>query len=91
VDYPTVMLRDRDQLRGKERLSDVPDGGVLVIEVESGSPAEKAGIPTGANAPIITHIGGTQVRTPAEFYDAAKKQKGNVELRTDAGNFSVAE
>ena len=89
VDHATVLLRE--QQKGQDRLNGVPDGGVVVIEVETGSPADNAGVPLGENPPIITHVGTTRVHTPAEFYEAVKKLKGTVELKTDAGNFSVAE
>ncbi len=86
VDYATLLLKNA--FTGQERLSDVPDGGVLVISVDSGSPAANAGI--GPNA-IITHIGSTRVRNPAEFHEAVKNLKGTVEVRTDQDKHSVSE
>ena len=83
VDYTSLLLR-----AGQQRLGGLPDGGVLVTEVESGSPAANAGLAIDA---IITHIGGVRVRSPAEFYDVIRTLKGTVEIRTDGEKFTVGE
>ncbi|MBI3465013.1 MAG: trypsin-like peptidase domain-containing protein, partial [Planctomycetes bacterium] len=75
VDYATVLLIN--PVVGRERLRRVPEGGVLVIEVEPDSPAAAAGIELND---ILTHMGKTRVRNPAEFYEAAKKAQGKLEL-----------
>jgi serine protease Do len=63
VDYPSVADYSSDQ--------SMPDG-VMVREVEYGSPAEaaKLGDHTGT---IITEINGVAIRTPTEFYREAEK------------------
>jgi S1-C subfamily serine protease len=66
----------------------LPDGGVLVTEVESGSPSANAGLTADT---ILTHVGGIRVRSPAEFYEAIRNLKGTVEIKTDEEKVSVAE
>ena len=55
-------------------------GGVGVVEVEDGSPAEVAGLKKGQ---VITAVDGTPVRTPAAFAEAVARPKGPVKLETD--------
>jgi S1-C subfamily serine protease len=86
VEYTTVLMRDR--YRGQELLRRAPDGGVLVIAVESGSPAAEAGLTSDM---IVTHVGNTRVRNPAEFFKAAESAKGKVEVATDQGKFSISD
>jgi S1-C subfamily serine protease len=94
VDYTTILMRPKRAFLGTDRLKDVADGGVLVTEVESGSPAADAGIeadPELARNPIITHVGGTRVRNPGEFYEAVKNLKGTVDVKTDQDKHAVPE
>lgn len=94
VDYTTILMRQKRAFLGTDRLKEVADGGVLVTDVESGSPAADAGIEADselARNPIITHVGGTRVRNPGEFYEAVKNLKGTVELKTDQDKYSVPE
>lgn len=86
VDYATLLLRN--PFAGQERLGAVPEGGVLVIDVESGSRAADAGMEPNT---IITHVGGTRVRNPGEFYEAVKNLKGTVDVKTDQDKHSVPE
>jgi S1-C subfamily serine protease len=74
--------------RGQDRLMRAADGGVLVTEVESGSPAASAGIEPNT---IITHVGNTRVRNPAEFYKAVRNLKDTVNIKTDTDRYSVPE
>jgi serine protease Do len=62
VDYPSVGNYSGDQ--------SMPDG-VVVREVEKGSPAEAAKL--GDFTGTITEINGVAIRTPAEFYREAEK------------------
>lgn len=52
-----------------EALDMAPDSGVLLAQVESGSPAEKAGLSKGD---IITKVGTKSVGTPDELRDAVR-------------------
>lgn len=52
-----------------EAIDMAPDSGVLLSQVESGSPAEKAGL---SNGDIITKVGTTSVGTPDELRDAVR-------------------
>ncbi len=84
VDYVTVLMTN--SINAQTRLSEVPDGGVLVTHVESESPAARAQLE--ANT-IITHVGSTRVRNPIEFQQAVLRLKGTVELTTDEGKVPV--
>jgi S1-C subfamily serine protease len=76
VDYPTAVLPARELL---ER----PRGGfagtcVAVSEkVESGSPADQAGIKLGT---LISHVAGTPIETPDDFRRAVAGHTGDVSL-----------
>ncbi|MDR3632458.1 MAG: PDZ domain-containing protein [Isosphaeraceae bacterium] len=61
-------------------------GGVVVVEVEPDSPAEKAGLKKGQ---VITQIGTQRVRNPREFARIAAEIKDAVMLRTDLGEVTV--
>lgn len=50
---------------------------VGVVDVEQGSPAWKAGLRPGS---LISHVEGTPVRTPQEFFQAVKPHEGPVRL-----------
>lgn len=54
-----------------ERLGVKKSSGVVITEVENGSPAESAGLSAGD---VVTRVGGQQVRTAAEYRDAMKEQ-----------------
>jgi serine protease Do len=85
VDFTSVLLRSSAT---GQRLMDVPDGGVLVTDVQENSPAARAGI---APSTILTHIGGTRVHWPAEFHQAVKKLRGPVDVVIDGEKLTVAD
>jgi serine protease Do len=58
-------------------------GGVGVVEVESGSPADQAGLKKGL---VITEVDGRAVRNPADFAAAVADKKGPVTLTTELGD-----
>jgi serine protease Do len=70
VDHTSLLVQ-----RNNERHS-IPEG-VLIREVVSGSPADRAGLQPGR---IITHVNGQPVSTPAEYYHIVKTARGKVEL-----------
>ncbi|QEH37440.1 Periplasmic pH-dependent serine endoprotease DegQ precursor [Aquisphaera giovannonii] len=66
-----------------------PSGpGVLVSEVEDGSPADKAGL---KKLQVIRQVDGNPVTNPAEFAAAVAGTKGEVSLTTDSGPVTVPE
>jgi S1-C subfamily serine protease len=69
VDYASVLVQ-----RGRNPAGIPP--GVVVREVRTGSPADAALIQDA----LITHVNGQAVNTPAEFYRAAAKVIGPLEL-----------
>jgi S1-C subfamily serine protease len=56
--------------------------GVLIAEVEAGSPAATAGLKKGQ---IVHKVGDQNVRSPQEFHEAIANLKGPVSLETDRG------
>jgi len=69
VDYTSVLFQGQDR--------SIP-GGVLVREVEEGSPAAKANLQPDRD--LITEVNGLSVDTPAEFYREVRKTRGDLEL-----------
>lgn len=63
-----------------------PRGGVVVREIEPGSPAEKAGL---RQWQTIHEVAGREVDVPADFAKAVADQKGPVRLMTDRGPIVV--
>jgi S1-C subfamily serine protease len=61
-------------------------GGVVVVEVEEGSPSSAAGIKRGQ---LIRRIGEKQIRSPREFAEAVAGLEGPVTLDTDLGVVTV--
>lgn len=78
VDFTTARYRHLP-LRFLGR--DLP-AGVLVLEVEPGTPAGLTGLQTGD---FITHVNGMPVKTPKQFYDAVRSLKGDVALSVFEG------
>jgi len=60
--------------------------GVVVTEVEEGSPAAAAGI---KNGQLIRRVAGTGIRTPRDFAEAVATHDGPVTLETDLGSMTV--
>lgn len=75
VEYPTAF--EDFQLRANRREIDL-DGCVVISDVESDSPAWKEGLRSNM---VITHVGGTRVKTPREFQTAVSAKSGAVQLR----------
>lgn len=85
VDYASVLLRNSAT---GQRLFEVPDGAVLITEVQENSAAARAGItPNG----MLTHVGGVPVHWPADFHEAVKALKGPVEVIVDGETITVPE
>jgi serine protease Do len=82
VDYSSVL---RYPTFGNNFL-DRPNPGVLVTEVEEGSPAAIAGIKKGQ---LIQRVGDKNVATPHAFAEAVASQSGAVTLETGLGPVSV--
>jgi len=80
VDYTTVAESDTG-------LADRTyyDDGVLVTDVEEGTPAWNAGMRAGE---VISHVGAAAVHTPKDFRSATAERPGPVQLRVfnDSGN-----
>jgi serine protease Do len=64
----------------------VPPAGVVVTEVEDGSPAASAGLKKGQ---VIRRVGERPVLTPGAFAEAVAEQDGPVTLDTDRGAVTV--
>jgi serine protease Do len=60
--------------------------GVVVAEVEEGSPAAAAGIKKGQ---LIRKVGDQSVRSPRDFAEAIATLNGPVTLHTDLGNVTI--
>ena len=76
---PTRML-------GGDFVGALSMGGVVIVEVETGSPAEKAGLKQGQ---LIRSVEGKPVRSPAEFSKAIAGRDGPVTVLTDIGPVTV--
>jgi serine protease Do len=70
VDYVTAQ-------RGALSFPRLNSGLVVVTKVETESPAFKAGVAEGMR---VTHVGGTAVRTPKEFFAAVADRTDGVDL-----------
>ncbi|MGP0067990.1 MAG: trypsin-like peptidase domain-containing protein [Isosphaeraceae bacterium] len=82
VDYLTQRSLRVIGMQFEERMS----AGVVVTEVEEGSPAALAGLKKGQ---VIRRIGEQPVLTPRAFAEAVAKQAGPVTLDTDRGPVTV--
>lgn len=71
VDYASVVVHASRMPRSIPR-------GVVVIDVEPGSKADK--LKFAKNTTFITHVAGVAVNTPAEFYAVLSRQGGPVQL-----------
>lgn len=63
-----------------------PSGGVVVTEVEEGSPAASAGLKKGQ---LVRRAAGRLVVNPRAFAEAVAKEEGPVALETDLGSVTV--
>jgi serine protease Do len=84
VDYTTVVNSARADGKEYDIIGALAAGGVRISEMESGSPAETAGLKTDM---VITHVEDRPVRTPAEFAKAVAGRKGPVVVTT--GDFNL--
>jgi len=75
IDYPTAIT---DDLSGGGLDSAFFDAGVVVTDVEEGTPAWTSGVRPGQ---IISHVNGQAVRTPKQFRAAVANKSGDVRLR----------
>jgi S1-C subfamily serine protease len=78
IDYPTAVI-DLNRLEPLE--ATLPDGGVIVTEVEQNTPAWAAGLRAEM---LVTHVGRRAVRTPNQFRAAIAGKTGPVRLRMAA-------
>ena len=83
VDYTSLAVQ-----RGAFAPSAIPEG-VLIREVEPGSPADRERLPPDK---IITQVNGRPVQSPAGFYRATADARGQIELtvrKSDGGTEQV--
>jgi S1-C subfamily serine protease len=71
---------------GDGMLTAMARGGVVITEVEPGSPADKAGLKPGQ---IIRSVEGKPLRSPREFRQLAAGLRGPVNLETDLGAATI--
>lgn len=83
VDFSTVLGGSTFSDQVLEALA---RGGVGVIEVISGSPADAAGLKRGQ---LITEVEGKRVRNPAEFRKAVEGRQGPVRVKTESSEALV--
>jgi S1-C subfamily serine protease len=81
VEYSSVLFRSV-----AFNFPQKPVTGVVVLEVEEGSPAAAAGIKRGQ---LISRVGGEQIHSPQEFAEAVARREGPVILDTDLGQVTV--
>jgi S1-C subfamily serine protease len=84
IDYPSAHREGTLA----DRFLDLPSGGVLVIEVEEGSPASAAGM---KKDQLIRRVGDQLVRSPREFARAVADLRGPVKLETELGPVTIGE
>jgi S1-C subfamily serine protease len=82
VDYTSAL----NLLTFGPNFLDSPLPGVVVVEVEEGSPAASAGIKKGQ---LIRRVGDRNVRTPRDFAQAVATLDGPVTLQTDLGPVTI--
>jgi len=75
VDYPSAALEpfSRESLAGLSF-----DDGVIVTDVEEGSPTWEAGLRAGM---LVSHVGRREIHKPREFHEAVSSKTGPVQLR----------
>ena len=82
VDYTSTL----SSAHLRPRLARSRAAGVVVAEVEEGSPAAAAGIKKGQ---LIHKVGDKSLRSPRDFSEAVAKLEGPVTLQTDLGPVTV--
>ena len=83
VDYTSTLPH---ATFGPDLLNAMAGGGVVVVEVENGSPAEAAGLKRGQ---VIKAAEGKTIRGPRDFAATVATRKGPVLLHTDLGTMTV--
>jgi S1-C subfamily serine protease len=83
VDYTSVLAENTFT---DDILQAMAKGGVAVVEVRPGTPAEAAGLRRGQ---IVIRVEGKAVRRPDDFTEAVRDAKGPVTLETDRGPVTV--
>lgn len=83
VDYITLLA---NLPLGNDRWDQKDEGGVLIVSVDSDSPADKAGLKAGE---VIKKVGDKRVRSPREFATAVAKLKGPIKLETRSGPVTI--
>jgi serine protease Do len=82
VEYTSALIQPTFGLN----MIDPAQMGVVVAEVEEGSPAAAAGIKKGQ---LIRKVGNKSLRSPRDFYEAVAALEGPVALHTDLGPVTV--
>lgn len=81
VDYPNVAPNFQDgRFQAQDVFQAMARGGVVVIEVIPGSPADVAGLRPGQ---VVLTVGDRPVKSPPDFDRAVEGRPGPVELTTD--------
>ena len=75
VDYPTAFV-DIPPMERYGRM--FPENGVIVTDVQQGSPAGKADLRRGM---LIMYVGRKVIHTPKEFHAQVARETGPVQLR----------
>ena len=83
IDFTSVLA---ENTVNDDILQAMAKGGVAVIEVQSGTPAEAAGLRRGQ---IVVKVAGKAVRRPKDFAEAVQAATGPVTLETDRGPVTV--
>ncbi len=83
VDYTSVLA---ENTFSDDILNAMARGGVGIVEVQPGSPAEAAGLRRGQ---ILLKVNGKPIRTPSEFEAVIRTASGAVTLETDRGAVTV--
>jgi serine protease Do len=84
VDFSSMLVRNGPQ--SQDNLAAMAKGGVSVVDVETGSVADLAGIKKGQ---LITSVAGNKVATPAEFARVVADLKGPTQVEIDLRKVTV--
>jgi S1-C subfamily serine protease len=89
IDFTSMLAvngQDSNNVLTDRMLAAMAKGGVAVIDVETGSPADQSGIKKGE---VITSVGGKPVTTPAEFASVVSDLKGPTKVKTDGREVTI--